>query len=342
MRADLGARIVELPPMAVSAMVFLLVLAASGALLWLLFQDRLSWRATLRNRLANVASFDLSSAGIGGPVTEQRRRHSIEKALNELAERERARQKAKLTLPMRLNQAGLDWGPAGFYLRMGAVAVLALAGARFLIGLALPIAAILGAVIGFLAMHFVVQSRRAKRMRQFLEEFPNAIDVVTRGVKTGLPIGDCLKAISQEGQEPVRSEFNRIVDDLALGLSLTQALGRFTHRVPILEVNFFAVVLTVQSQLGGNLSDALGNLSRVLRERKMMKEKIRAFSSEATASGAIIASMPVAVTGILSLTSPDYIGLLLSEFVGNIVLGISAFWMIIGVVVMRKMISFDY
>ncbi|HLS19904.1 MAG TPA: type II secretion system F family protein [Paracoccaceae bacterium] len=342
MSQELATIISGLPPGIVPAAVFVLVLTASGALLWLLFQERLSWQAALRNRLGTAAGFELNSPGIGGPVSEQRRRHSIEKALNELAERERAKQKAKLTLPMRLDQAGLDWGLGGFHLRMAAVALLGVAAAKFVIGLALPLAALAGAVIGFLAMHFLVQSRRAKRIRSFLEEFPNAIDVVTRGVKTGLPISDCLKAIALEGQEPVRGEFRRIVDDLALGLSLTQALGRFTQRVPILEVNFFAVVLTVQSQLGGNLSDALGNLSRVLRERKMMKEKIRAFSSEATASGAIIASMPVAVTGILSLTSPDYIGLLLSEFIGNVVLGVSALWMIIGVVVMRKMISFDY
>lgn len=331
-----------LPPVAVSAAVFLLVLLAMGAMLWLLFQDRLSGQSTLRNRLGAAANFDLSSPATGGPASEQRRRHSIEKALNELAERERARQRAKLTLPMRLNQAGLSWGLGSFYARMLILAALCLVGARLAIGLALPLAALFGAVISFLSLHGYVQSRRSKRLAQFLEEFPNAIDIMTRGVKTGLPIGDCLKAIALEGQDPVKGEFRRIVDDLALGLSLTQALGRFTYRVPVLEVNFFAVVLTVQSQLGGNLSDALGNLSRVLRERKMMKEKIRAFSSEATASGAIIASMPVAVTGILALTSPDYIGLLFSEFLGNVVLAASGLWMIIGVTVMRKMISFDY
>ena len=109
-----------------------------------------------------------------------------------------------------------------------------------------------------------------------------------------------------------------------------------------MEANFFAVVVALQSQLGGNLSEALGNLSRVLRERKMMKEKIKAFSSEATASGGIIASMPVAVSAILSLTSPDYIGLMFSEPVGNIVLGVCAVWMAIGVTVMRNMIRFDF
>ena len=179
-------------------------------------------------------------------------------------------------------------------------------------------------------------------MKRFVGEFPNALDIVTRGIKTGLPLSDCLKAIATETQEPVCSEFQKILDDLTVGLTVPQSLDRLTHRVPILETKFFSIVVTLQSQMGGNLSEALGNLSRVLRERKMMKEKIKAFSSEATASGTIIASMPVAVSTILSLTSPDYIGLMFSEPMGNIVLGICAIWMAIGVTVMRNMIRFDF
>ena len=182
---------------------------------------------------------------------------------------------AKLTLPMRLNQAGLPWTAAGFYIRAVVVAAAVIGAVYLVIGLALPVAVFLGAAGGFVALHGFVRYRCAQRMKKFLSEFPNAIDIVTRGVKTGLPIGDCLKAIASEGQEPVKDEFRRIVEDVSVGLTLAQALTRFTHRVPIMEANFFAVVIAIQSQLGGNLSEALGNLSRVLRERKMMKEKIR-------------------------------------------------------------------
>ena len=329
------------PPALMAGLVFLLAFAAVAGLSWAMFRENLNGMAAHRRRLALAIGSEVKSVG-GGAVSEQRRKQSIEKALNEMANRERAKQRAKLTLKMRLNQADLPWTPVSFYLRTaGAIAVI-LCVFVLVIGMkiyfAIPSAMILGAV----ALNFYVRMQYNKRMKAFVEEFPNAIDVVTRGVKTGLPLGDCLKAIAAEGQEPVRTEFQHIVDDISVGLPLAQALTRFTHRVPIMEANFFAVVVAIQGQLGGNLSEALGNLSRVLRERKMMKEKIKAFSSEATASGAIIASMPVVVAGILSLTSPDYIGLLFSEFTGNIVLGGCALWMVTGVLVMRNMIRFDF
>jgi tight adherence protein B len=330
------------PPELLPLAVFLLVLLATAGMLYLVFHDRLSGHAALRHRLELAGGLAFKSTHATGTISEHRRKQSIEKALNDMAQRERAKQRAKLTLPMRLNQAGLPWTVAGFYIRTAAVAAAVIGAVHLVVGLALPVAAILGAAGGFVALHGFVRYRCAQRMKKFLSEFPNAIDIVTRGVKTGLPISDCLKAIASEGQEPVKDEFRRIVEDVSVGLTLAQALTRFTHRVPIMEANFFAVVIAIQSQLGGNLSEALGNLSRVLRERKMMKEKIRAFSSEATASGAIIASMPVGVGGILSVTSPDYIALLFSEFIGNVVLGACALWMLIGVIVMRNMIRFDF
>ncbi len=333
---------VSLPPELVPIAVFALVLTATAGMLYLLFHGRLTGRAALLHRLEVSGGLDIKASGSGGVVSEARRKQSIEKALTEMAQRERAKQRAKLTLKMRLNQAGLDWTVTSFYTRAAIAAVHGGAAIHFGLGgrplFAVPLGALLGAVV----LHLFVRSRRMQRMKAFMAEFPNAIDVVTRGVKTGLPLGDCLTAIAAEGQEPVRGEFRRIVEDLSVGLTLHQALTRFTQRVPIMEANFFAVVVGIQSQLGGNLSEALGNLSRVLRERKMMKEKIKAFSSEATASGAIIASMPVAVAGILTLTSPDYIGLLFSETVGNVVLGCCAIWMLLGVIVMRNMIRFDY
>jgi len=280
--------------------------------------------------------------GVMGAVSEQRRKQSIEKALNEMAQREKAKQRAKLTLKMRISQAGLEWSVAGFYIRAIGAVIAATLIAKIILGASWLFAPLIGIAVGAIGINLYVKSQANARMRSFVEEFPNAIDVVIRGVKTGLPLGDCLKAIAAEGQEPVKTEFQRIVDDQSVGLPLSQSLTRFTHRVPIMEANFFAVVVTIQGQLGGNLSEALTNLSRVLRERKMMKEKIKAFSSEAKASGAIIAAMPVAVAGILSLTSPDYIGLLLTERVGNFVLAGCAIWMLTGVLVMRNMIRFDF
>ena len=323
-------------------LIFGLSFLAIGGLFYSLFYNQLNGRSAVRKRLRMAALVDMQVAGGGTVVSEQRRKQSIEKTLNEMASREKAKQRAKLSLKMRLNQADLTWTPVGFFLRaagasLGLFAVFLLI-IKMKIMFAVP-AALLG---GFLGLNFYVKRECNKRMRMFLDEFPNAIDIVTRGVKTGLPLGDCLNAIATEGQEPVRSEFQKIIEDVSVGLPLVQALFRFTHRVPIMEANFFAVVVALQSQLGGNLSEALGNLSRVLRERKMMKEKIKAFSSEAKASGMIIASMPVAVGGILSVTSPDYIGLLFSEKTGNFVLAGCALWMTTGVIVMRNMIRFDF
>ncbi len=311
-------------------------------MLWVASQAFLSDRIALRQRLELAGGIEPRIAGAGNIGSEHRRKQSIEKALSEMARRERSKQRAKLTLPMRLNQADLQWTVTSFYVRAGGAACVATLAIFLGIGAPLVVAVPAGPLAGLIALNFYVKSQRARRAKKFLEEFPNAIDVVTRGVKTGLPLGDCIKAIASEGQEPVRSEFRRIVEDMSVGLTLPHALVRFTQRVPMMEANFFAVVLSIQSDLGGNLSDALGNLSRVLRERKMMKQKIKAFSSEAKASGAIIAAMPVAVAGILSLTSPDYIGLLFSDFIGNLVLGGCALWMAAGVVVMRNMIQFDH
>ena len=325
-------------PLIVGLLAFLAILGLFSAL----FFNNLNGRSAMRRRLQIHATDEIQATGGGGTINEHRRKQSIEKTLNEMASRERAKQRAKLTLKMRLNQADLSWTLMGFYLRAAGVSVTLLAVFILVLGTKPLFAIPLSALGGFLGLNFYLKQQCAMRMRKFLEEFPNAIDIVTRGVKTGLPLGDCLTAIATEGQEPVRTEFQKIVEDVSIGLPVTQALFRFTHRVPIMEANFFAVVVALQSQLGGNLSEALGNLSRVLRERKMMKEKIKAFYSEAKASGMIIASMPVAVGGILSVTSPDYIGLLFSEKTGNFVLAGCALWMTTGVIVMRNMIRFDF
>lgn len=332
----------DLSPGVMTAAIFAFVLLAVGCLLVSLFYTQITGRSAAVSRLELIAGGETKSGRAGNVVSEQRRKQSIEKALSEMAQRERAKQRAKMTLKMRLNQAGLNWSPMDFRVYATVLAIVAAAVFWLLVGLQPYVAVPVGGLVGFIGMNFYVKTQFNARMRKFIEEFPNAIDIVTRGVKTGLPLGDCLKAIATEGQEPVRTEFQRVVDDIAVGLTLGQSLARFTQRVPVMEANFFAVVVAIQSQLGGNLSEALGNLSRVLRERKMMKEKIKAFSSEATASGAIIASMPVVVAGILSLTSPDYVGLLFSEFLGNLILAGCAVWMISGVIVMRNMIRFDF
>jgi tight adherence protein B len=163
-----------------------------------------------------------------------------------------------------------------------------------------------------------------------------------RGICSGIPVGDCFRIVSREAEEPVRGEFKNVVETQALGLSLNEAVGRLFERVPVPEVNFFVIVINIQAQSGGNLSEALGNLSRILRERRKMAGKVQAMSMEAKASGGIIAALPFVVTSITYLTSPDYISLLWTTDIGKMALAGSALWMSIGVFTMKKMINFDF
>ncbi len=198
----------------------------------------------------------------------------------------------------------------------------------------------LGAAL--LAPNLIVNHKRKRRLARFTAELPDALDVIVRGVKSGLPLSDCLKSIAAEAPEPIRAEFKAIVDDHTMGMPLAEAAARLPERVPVSEATFFAIVIAIQSRSGGSLSEALGNLSRVVRERKKMANKIKAMSSEAKASAMIIGALPFLVAGALAVISPDYIALLFTDLVGNIILAISGFWMLIGILVMRKMIAFDF
>jgi len=202
---------------------------------------------------------------------------------------------------------------------------------------AIGIAFIAGAGLPRWFIGFLVKRRQNK----FLEEFPNALDVMVRSIKSGLPLTDALRLIAAEGQEPVRTEFRKIVESQQVGLSVSDACARMFTSIPLQEVNFFAIVIAIQSQAGGNLSEALGNLSRVLRERRKMRAKVGALSMEAKASAAIIGALPFIVTLLVYLTSPEYIMVLFQDPRGHLILGISGVWMSIGILVMRNMINFD-
>ena len=163
-----------------------------------------------------------------------------------------------------------------------------------------------------------------------------------RGVKAGLPIGDCLRIVATEAQEPVKTEFRYILEQTALGIPLHEAVLKLYERMPVAEANFFCIVVSIQQKAGGNLSETLGNLSKVLRDRKKMKAKIVALSQEAKSSAAIIACLPPAVMIFVYLSTPQYISLLWTTDMGRLMLAGCLFWMFTGVMVMRKMINFDF
>jgi tight adherence protein B len=183
---------------------------------------------------------------------------------------------------------------------------------------------------------------RKRRETKFLDHFPDAVDVIVRGIKAGLPLLDCIKMIVSEAPDPIKTEFRLIMETQAIGMPLGAACGKLYERTPLPEANFFGIVVAIQQRSGGNLSEALGNLSKVLRDRKKMKAKIQSMSQEAKASAGIIGALPIAVMTLVYLTSPNYISLLFTNSVGHIMLAGSAIWMVMGVLVMKKMINFDF
>ncbi len=289
-------------------------------------------------RIAGVAARPAETANAS------RRKRTVEATVEEVEELQsvKAKKRYKPSLLMRLRQANLAWSKNTYYLiclAAGATTFLAcLLGLR----IGLPWAAG-GAIVGGLAFpHLYIGFKRRRRLKRFRAEFANAIDVIVRGIKSGLPVGDCLRIVAAETQEPVKGEFKTLIEDQTLGLTLAEAVQRLPDRMPLAEASFFAIAITVQSTSGGNLAEALGNLSKVLRERKKMEGKIAAMSAEAKASGGIIGSLPIIVACVLYLTSPAYIEILFTTLTGNIVLAVCAVWMMLGIITMRQMINFDF
>ncbi|AGA65272.1 LOW QUALITY PROTEIN: Flp pilus assembly protein TadB [Liberibacter crescens BT-1] len=186
-------------------------------------------------------------------------------------------------------------------------------------------------------LNYLIKNRQAK----FLDELPNALDVVVRSVRSGLPLIDAIRLIATQSKQPLRNEFRRIVDSQQIGLSIPESISRMVRYMPIQEVSFFATVINIQAQSGGNLSEALSNLSKVLRDRKKMKAKVKALAMEAKASAWIIGSLPFVVSTLVYITSPQYIGVLFVDPRGHMILGIAGVLMLIGIFIMRIMINFD-
>ena len=286
-----------------------------------------------------LKSISVSASGAATRGVAVNRREQVAKTLSEIEAKAKGASKASVEL--KLARAGLGWTKQTFY------GMSALSGVVF--GLLLFVItdnalAALGAAFagGFGLPAYLLRHLRLKRIAKFNKELPNAVDVVVRGIRTGIPVGDCFRMVSREAEEPVRSEFRTIIETQTLGLSLGESVSRLYERVPVPEVNFFSIVINIQQQSGGNLSEALNNLSRVLRERRKMAGKVQAMSMEAKASASIIAALPFGVAGITTLTSPDYISLLWTTDAGKIALVGSALWMACGIFTIKKMIAFDF
>ncbi len=271
------------------------------------------------------------------------RRKQVSDKLKELEER--TKQSEKVTLRLRLQRAGVKITPQSFWMLSAACGAFC-AGVVFFSFERSFLMNVATMVAGFVGMFGVPRWMLGKmtkwRQQKFLAELANSLDVVVRGVKSGLPLNECLQIIARESPEPIASEFKEVCEQQRVGIPLGEALDRLAQRMPLPEVRFLTIVIGIQQQAGGNLSEALGNLAEVLRSRIRMAMKVKALSAEATASAAVLASLPPGVMGMVYMASPDYIMPLLTTKMGHFMIMGGLFWMGCGVVVMQKMINFKY
>ncbi len=316
---------------------FFLASVAVGGVIWVFVYPILSGERKAEQRIASVAKADTVTRTARG--NQKPRRDVIENTLKEFEERHKKNK--RVPLAVRIAQAGLSWSKQQFFIISACIG-----GAMFMAGLFVGAGLLTAIGLGFAGAfglpRWLLKFLKNRRESKFLNAFPDAVDIIVRGVKAGLPLLDCMKMITVEAPEPLRSEFRTIVETQAIGIPLGEACAKLYEHMPVPEANFFGIVVAIQQKAGGNLSEALGNLSRVLRDRKKMKAKIQAMSQEAKASAAIIGALPIAVMTLVYITSPVYITLLFTEPMGHLMLAGSAFWMSLGVLVMKKMINFDF
>lgn len=327
-------------PQLVQLSVIVLAALAVGGIVYVLIMPFFSGERTADKRFASVKQgANIRAVRDGAPEALSTRKKQVQDTIKELEAKQKS--KKKITMVTRLSRAGLDVPVRSFYIA-SLIAGLVMGAVTFVTGSSAAVSALVCFVGGLGFPRWLVNFMAKRRQKSFLKEFANAIDVIVRGVKSGLPLNDCLQIIAKETPDPVRGEFADLVEQQRVGVPLAKAFERMFDRMPLPEVNFFAIVVAIQAQTGGNLAEALGNLSDVLRGRARLHAKVQAFSAEAKASAAIIGSLPPAVMLLVYLSTPEYIALLWTEDIGKMMLMGSGIWMLCGVLVMRKMINFDF
>jgi tight adherence protein B len=296
-------------------------------------------RARLERRLTSVGGSSAAGNSKAGTKTQAgMKRKDIEAKLK--AAEQMKRQQRGYKLQEKLIQAGLKTTPKQYWIYSivcGAVFTVVVYAATG-IAYTVPAALLVGT---FGIPRFVLRHLVNRRLKAFTANFANAIDLIVRGVKTGMTVAECLSIVGKEMPDPIGVEFRHITESLQMGITLEECLNRLVTRVPTNESRFFTIVLITQQVTGGNLAETLAKLSGILRDRKKMRDKIKALSSEAKSSAGIIGAMPFAVAGVLSFTAPDYVSLLVTTNAGNWCLVIGACSFGIGIAVMRKMINFE-
>lgn len=324
------------------ALIVMVAVAVGGLMIALFFPMLVGSATERRVEQITTGKKEIKSNSFRSRFQEDQkdvRRRQITNSLKQIEDEQRQRKK-KITLRTLIQQAGLDISTRSFWI-ISLVCGIVLFFVPLFLGAPLLVA-VGAAFVGFLGLpRWFLGFLRKRRQNTFLNDFADAIDVMVRGLKAGLPVSEAMKIIATETGPPVGPEFVEVVDGQRVGIALDQGIERMVERIPLAEVNFLAIVMAIQSKTGGNLSEALGNLSKVLRERKKMKAKIRSVSQEAKSSAAIIGSLPFVIMGAMLVLNPNYLNPLFETDIGNMLLIGSGVWMTLGVLVMRKMINFE-
>jgi tight adherence protein B len=328
------ARLLLIGLVAVSAMGLVI------ALLYPYFTGQADIAKRIDNRVAGKVERESLFAGIKSRLAADNRDSRRKQIQDTLKQLEETRRKKRATVRSMITQSGLEMTIRGFW--FGSVITGLVLGVVVLIIGAPAYIALLAVVAGALGLpRWFLSFMRKRREDAFLREFADAIDIMVRSLKAGLPVSDSMRVIASETPAPVGPEFLEIVEGQRVGISLDQGLDRMYERIPLAEVNFLSIVMAIQMKTGGNLAEALNNLSKVLRDRKKMKLKIKSVSQEAKSSAMIIGALPFVICGGMALLNPGYLDPLFTTSTGNIMLAGSLVWMSIGVLVMRGMINLD-
>jgi tight adherence protein B len=320
-------------PVVLGALLGLALIAVAAMGLWGGEQER------LRKRLQRVASRGRPAAG--DPAAASVRRDDTDSSIRTLDRLIKRLLPRPAVLRERLAATGRRITLGVYLLASLLVGLLTVVALEAGLGLK-PLVSILfgvGAALGL--PHMLIKFMIARRIRKFGLYFPEAIDLIVRGLKSGLPIAESIKVVSQELPEPVSIEFRKIIDSFSLGLTLDEALAAASRRIDMAEFRFFVISLSVQQETGGNLAETLENLTIILRKRRQMKLKIRAMSSEARASAMIVGSLPFIIFLVLLFMKPDYVMLMIHDHRGHLLLGAALGTLLTGVATMVKMAKFE-
>jgi tight adherence protein B len=244
-------------------------------------------------------------------------------------------------LRLRLTRSGWPLKIGDYLLISLVIGAVAIAAMILAFDLSMLINALTGIVLGVGLPHVVLSRRIANRTKKFISLLPEALDLIVRGIRSGLPASEALRTIGDEIQDPVGKEFREVTDQMRIGVAMDEAMWGTAKRLAIPEFNFLVISLSIQQETGGNLAEILEKLSDMVRRREQMRLKVKAMSSEARASAMIIGSLPFIMAGVISFVRPEYMSTLFTDPRGWMMIGIGMTSLLIGLGVMSKMIKFE-